>query len=244
MSIVKISIITATLNSASTLEILIKSVIPHISSKVEFIIIDGKSSDGTVEIIKKYSNFLSYWETSLDSGIYEAFNKGIKVSRGEFICFVGSDDVLLDNYSNIYLEAIYKNTDRNYFSSKAIINKREVGKNFNYNQLKKGMKAVHPGSLHKKYLFNVHGFYNTFYKISSDYDFLVRCGSNLSNFFISKPTIIIGANGISNLNYLLTLQEEYQIKTNNNLNNFFSNVLNYFFAIVKKKIKNLFKNVF
>ena len=61
MSIFKISIITATLNSANTLEILIKSVIPHISSKVEFIIIDGKSSDGTVEIIKKYSNFLSYW---------------------------------------------------------------------------------------------------------------------------------------------------------------------------------------
>lgn len=240
---VKISIITATLNSVNNLESLIKSVIPHISSKIEFIIIDGKSSDGTIEVIKKYSDFLHYWESSSDNSLYEAFNKGIKVSNGEFISFVGSDDFLLDNYSDVYLDAIYQNTDYNYFSSKGIINNKEVGKNFNYNQLKKAMIAVHPGSLHKKNLFNLYGFYNTFYKIASDYDFLIRCGSSLKNFFINKPTIVIGSKGVSNLNYSLVFKEVYLIKYNNNLGNIFLNMLNYFFALIKKKIEILLRNV-
>ena len=82
------------------------------------------------------------------------------------------------------------------------------------------MKAVHPGSLHKKSLFDFYGFYNISYKVASDYEFLIKCGYSLKNYFINKPTIVMGANGISNLNYLLTLKEEYEIKSNNNLNNF------------------------
>jgi glycosyltransferase involved in cell wall biosynthesis len=244
MSIVKISIITATLNSANTLEILIKSVIPHISTEIEFIIIDGKSTDGTVNIIKKYSKFIYHWESTFGSGIYEAFNKGVKIARGEFLSFVGSDDILLENYSRIYLNAIYNNTKFSYFSSKAILNNKIIGKNFDWKELKIGMKAIHPGSLHKKSLFSVCGLYNTCYKIASDYDFLVRCGSSLKNFFINKPTIIIGANGISNSNYLLTLKEVYQVKSMNNLNNFFLNVFHFYYAVIKKKIVNIFKNVF
>jgi glycosyltransferase involved in cell wall biosynthesis len=244
MTHVKISIITATLNEVNNLEKFIKSVIPHISNEVEFIIIDGKSTDGTVNIIKQYLKFLYYWESSSDSGIYEAFNKGIKVARGEFLSFVGSDDILLEDYSKIYLNAIYNNPRFNYFSSKAILNNKKVGRNFDWRELRKGMKAVHSGSLHKKSLFNDYGFYNTSLKIASDYDFLVRCGSSLNNFFINEPTIIIGANGISNSNYLLTLREEYQIKSNNNFNNFFLNMFSFYYAIIKKKILNIFKNVF
>lgn len=244
MSHVKISIITATLNEVNNLEKFIKSVIPHISNEVEFIIIDGKSTDGTVNIIKQYLKFLYYWESSSDSGIYEAFNKGIKVARGEFLSFVGSDDILLEDYSKIYLNAIYNNPRFNYFSSKAILNNKKVGRNFDWRELRKGMKAVHSGSLHKKSLFNDYGFYNTSLKIASDYDFLVRCGSSLNNFFITDPTLIIGANGISNSNYLLTLREEYQIKSNNNFNNFFLNMFSFYYAIIKKKILNIFKNVF
>jgi glycosyltransferase involved in cell wall biosynthesis len=244
MSSIKISIITATLNSSSNIESLIKSVIPHISNEIEFIIIDGKSTDATIDIIKKYSNFLHHWESSYDQGIYDAFNKGIKIARGEFVSFVGSDDVLLDNYSGTYLDAINKNPEYNYLSSKAILNNKEIGKNFNYNQLKNGMKAIHPGSLHKKSLFDFYGFYNISYKVASDYEFLIKCGYSLKNYFINKPTIVMGPNGISNLNYLLTLKEEYEIKSNNNLNNFFFNIFNFFLGIVKKKITNLFKNDF
>ena len=244
MSPIKISIITVTLNSARNLENLIKSVIPHISNKVEFIIIDGQSKDSTIDIIKKYSKFLYHWESSYDQGIYDAFNKGIKVARGEFVCFVGSDDILLDNYSKVYLNSVNENNRNNFFSSKAVIKNKIIGKNFCWSQLKKGMIAIHPGSLHKKSLFRDYGFYNTSYRIASDYDFLVRCGSSLKNFFINEPTIIIGANGISNSNYLLTLREEYQIKSNNNFNNFFLNMFSFYYAIIKKKILNIFKNVF
>ena len=244
MSPIKISIITATLNSAGNLECLIKSVIPHISSKIEFIIIDGKSTDATLDIIKKYSNFLYHWESSLDQGIYDAFNKGIKIARGEFVCFVGSDDILLDNYSKVYLSAIDKNNNNNFFSSKAILKNKIIGKNFHWTQLKKGMKAIHPGSLHRKNLFDFCKFFNTSYKIASDYDFLVKCGPLLKNFFITEPTVIIGSNGISNVDYILTLKEEYQVKVNNCLNNIFLNSFYFYYAIIKIKVKKFFNNVF
>jgi glycosyltransferase involved in cell wall biosynthesis len=241
---IKISIITATLNSANNLENLIQSVIPHLSNKIEFIIIDGKSADTTIDIIKKYSKFLYHWESSSDLGIYDAFNKGIKVARGEFVGFIGSDDVLLDNYSRVYLNAIHKNSKNNFFSSKAIIKNKTIGKTFCWNQLKKGMKAIHPGSLHKKDLFDFGKFFNISYKIASDYDFLVKCGSSLHNFFIDEPTVIIGSKGISNVDYISALKEEYQIKVKNGFNNILLNLFYFYYAIVKIKIKRFFNNDF
>jgi glycosyltransferase involved in cell wall biosynthesis len=241
---IKISIITATLNSANNLESLFKSVIPHISNKIEFIIIDGKSEDGTLEIIKKYSHFLSHWESSSDGGIYEAFNKGIKAAKGEFISFVGSDDILLENYSEAYLGSILNNPDCNYFSSKAILKNKEVGKNFSWKELAMGMKVIHPGSLHKRILFDNDRFFNTSYKIASDYDFLIKCGTLINNYFIDQPTIIIGPNGVSNLNYGLALKEEFQIKNKNNLNNYFINLIYLYYTKIKIKIKKIIFNIF
>ena len=244
MATIKISIITATLNSANDLESLIKSVIPHISSKIEFIIIDGKSEDGTLEIIKKYSHFLSHWESSFDSGLYEAFNKGIKIAKGEFISFVGSDDILLENYSEVYLRSILNNPECNYFSSKGILNDKEVGKNFSWKEMSSGMKIVHPGSLHKRTLFDSYGYFNTSYKIASDYEFLINCGTTINNYFIDQPTVIIGPNGVSNLNHSLALEEVFQIKNKNNLNNVIINIINLYYAKIKVKIKKIFLNAF
>lgn len=244
MSSVKISIITATLNSASNLETLFKSVIPHISSEIEFIIIDGKSEDHTLDIIKEYSHFLSHWESSPDGGIYEALNKGIKVAKGKFLSFVGSDDILLENYSEVYLRSIFKNTDYNYFSSKAILKNKVVGKNFSWKDLGVGMKAIHPGSLHKRNLFDCDRFFNTSYKIASDYEFLIKNGSLIKNYFIDQPTIIIGSQGISNLNSGLALREEFQIKNKNNLNNYLINFIYFYYATLKIKLKKLIINLF
>jgi len=242
MSNIKISIITATLNSANNLETLINSVIPHISNKIEFIIIDGKSEDGTLDIIKKYSHYLSYWESSSDSGIYEAFNKGIKLAKGEFISFVGSDDILLKNYSEVYLSSIFNHPECNFFSSKGILDNIEVGKNYSWKDFFNGMKVVHPGSLHKRNLFEINGFFNTSYKIASDYEFFVKCGRTIKNFFIDQPTVIIGPNGISNINQNLALEEVFQIKNNNQLNNIFVNIIDLHYAKLKIKIKKFISN--
>ena len=86
--------------------------------------------------------------------------------------------------------------------------------------------------------------FNTSYKIASDYDFLIKCGTLINNYFIDQPTIIIGPNGVSNLNRGLALKEEFQIKNKNNLNNYFINLIYLYYAKIKIKIKKFIFNIF
>lgn len=91
-----ISIITVTYNAAATIEATIKSVIAKNEQGNEFIIIDGGSTDGTVEIIDKYQKHINYWISEPDNGIYDAMNKGIKISSGVYLYFINAGDLLLD----------------------------------------------------------------------------------------------------------------------------------------------------
>mgnify|MGYP001220916089 CR=1 FL=1 len=236
-----ISIITATYNAEEHLENLIVSVIPHLSENIEFIVIDGASTDRTLEIIQKYSKFISYWESEKDNGIYDAFNKGIQNSNSEFVCFVGADDILLDNYSKTFLEAIQNNINHNYYSSKALVNGKVKGKNFTYNDLRNEMCAVHVGSLHRRSLFETVGYFSLEYKIAEDYNFLIKCKLNLKNYFIDETTMIINNNGVSNKNYLKTFFEVFLIRKKNKLKNIYLNIFLFFFNVLKISLKKLVK---
>ena len=90
----RISIITVVYNGASTLEQTILSVLKQTYSRIEYIIIDGGSKDGTVDIIKKYQDRIAYWVSEPDEGIYDAMNKGIRHASGDWIYFLGADDIL------------------------------------------------------------------------------------------------------------------------------------------------------
>ena len=92
-----ISIITVVKNNEKYLEETIQSIINQKFKNFEYIIIDGKSTDRTLEIIKKYNTEIDYWISEDDKGIYDAFNKGINIANGELIGFVNSDDVLTPN---------------------------------------------------------------------------------------------------------------------------------------------------
>jgi len=92
-----ISIITVTLNSQKYLEETLKSIFDQKYKNYELIIIDGKSNDKTLKIIKKNNNKIDYWISQKDKGIYDAFNKGLALARGQYIGFVNSDDILTKN---------------------------------------------------------------------------------------------------------------------------------------------------
>lgn len=96
-----ISIVTVSFNAASTIEKTIKSVGKHKSSRTEYIIIDGGSKDGTVDLIKKHSDGVDKWVSEPDKGIYDAMNKGVALASGEWILFLGADDLLCLNISEI-----------------------------------------------------------------------------------------------------------------------------------------------
>jgi len=93
----KLSIITVSYNSAKTIEKTILSVINQTYKNIEYIIIDGSSTDGTVDIIKKYQDRISYWVSEKDGGIYDAMNKGTSIAHGEYLNFMNSDDYFFSN---------------------------------------------------------------------------------------------------------------------------------------------------
>lgn len=97
MKAISISIITVSYNAALTIESSILSVIGQNYPFIEYIIVDGGSTDGTVDIIKKYNDKISYWINEPDNGIYDAMNKGIALATGDFIYFLGTDDLLIHN---------------------------------------------------------------------------------------------------------------------------------------------------
>jgi glycosyltransferase involved in cell wall biosynthesis len=103
-SLPKISVITVTYNASKTLENTLLSVVNQSYPNLEYIIIDGGSTDGTVDIIRKYSDKISYWISEPDNGVYDAMNKGTKVATGDFCYFLGADDTLLVDLTTIEFE--------------------------------------------------------------------------------------------------------------------------------------------
>ena len=111
----KISIVTVCLNSEKTIERTIQSVLSQSYNNIEYIIIDGGSTYGTLDIVNKYKDKVSYVISEKDNGVYDAFNKGLKVFTGELIGFVNSDDYLMPSAMNILCEYFNKYSKKDFF---------------------------------------------------------------------------------------------------------------------------------
>ena len=171
-----ISIITVVKNNEKYLEETIQSVVNQNFKNFEYIIVDGKSTDGTIEIIKKYNNKIDYWISENDKGIYDAFNKGLDIANGNLIGFVNSDDILTPNALEILNNYYLKNPKSDFF----------------FGSVKKHWKTLHgykPWKIHftwgfytshstgffiKKNAAKIVGKYNLNYKYSADYDYFYR----------------------------------------------------------------------
>jgi glycosyltransferase involved in cell wall biosynthesis len=207
----KISVITVVYNNVAEIEGTLCSVLEQSYSAVEYIVIDGGSTDGTVAIIAKYINRLAYFVSEPDNGLYDAMNKGIKASSGEWLLFLNSgdrffnNDVLKEVFENRHtpnqVDILYGSTVYTY-SNGAVMRKPQP-----LEVIKQGglpfchQAAFVKGSLIREVL------YNTAYKIIADYDFFLKCYS-AKKIFVEVPKIISiyeGENGIS-------------AKTNNSLN--------------------------
>lgn len=176
-----ISIITVTYNSEKYLEETIKSILKQIDYLFEYIIIDGKSKDQTINIIEKYIpafNGKLRYISEPDEGIYDAMNKGIKIAQGEIIGLINSDDYYTQ-YALQEVQSILKkspNVDCIY-SDVYVINENsqiEYIKKASLKDLNRGMSLNHPTCFIKKHTYQSIGLYNTRYKIAADYDFALR----------------------------------------------------------------------
>lgn len=111
MQELEISIVIATFNAAKTLERCLQSIVPQLTDATELVIVDGGSEDETLSIIKKYEQYVAYTVSEPDKGIYDAWNKGVKVAHGEWIMFIGADDILLPNALTLYLTKTKKSVN-------------------------------------------------------------------------------------------------------------------------------------
>ncbi|MCD4795084.1 MAG: glycosyltransferase [Bacteroidales bacterium] len=179
----KVSIITATYNNENTVEDTVLSVSSQTYKNIEHIIIDGNSSDNTIQIIKKHQDKIAKIISEPDKGIYDALNKGIKYASGDIICFLHADD--------IYAEQTIIEKAVNLFSEKQIdsiygdlqyVAKEDTGKiirywksgEFTFSKLKKGWMPPHPTFLVKKEVYENCGVFDTNLKIAADYDIILR----------------------------------------------------------------------
>ena len=171
-----ITIITVVFNNKKFLEKTIKSVLGQSYQNIEYIIIDGGSTDGTLNIIKKYNKRINFWVSENDKGIYDAFNKGLKHATGDLIGFVNSDDILLKNACKYLVKYYNTYKDVDFFFGSV---KKHWGILYGYKPWKIsytwGFYTSHStGFFIKKKLIKTVGLYNTKYKYSADYDYFYR----------------------------------------------------------------------
>lgn len=209
----KISVITVCLNSVKTIEQTIRSVIMQDYNNIEYIIVDGGSTDGTVNIIRKYEDYLSGWISEPDKGIYDAMNKGVSMARGDVIAFLNSGDW--------YKEGIIKFVANDISDSKSSISCydvdvfdgteiRECGQKLAEKQenIRICMTYCHQAVFAKRCLFEEFGKFNTAFSLAGDYEWILRMYNNEIDI---KYKAIAVANfregGISSLQGNKTLKE-------------------------------------
>lgn len=174
----KVSIVTTVFNGVEEIENTIISVINQTYEKIEYIIIDGGSNDGTLDIIKKYSNKLSYWISEKDGGIYEGMNKGLAMSSGDWILFRNCGDYFtsLNDVANVFNGTDYRNYD--ILAGQTLLCDKYgyrlaipefVGRN-----RQMVMPVWHPSTFVKTSLHKEKPF-NTRYNLAADHDFFYQC---------------------------------------------------------------------
>ena len=202
----KVSIITVTYNSEKYLTSCINSVLNQTYKDIEYIIIDGSSSDNTINIINNFGEKINKFITEPDVGLYDAINKGIKTSTGEIIGLLHSDDYF---YNNFIIEMIVNSFNNNIdcvYANSFFINSVNGNKtrfyfsgNFNKKTIKYGLMPSHPTMYFKREVLIKYPLYNLNYKIAADFDLVLRhlLLYNTKMFFVNKIWVIMREGGIS-----------------------------------------------
>lgn len=179
----RISIITVCYNSAATIEDTIQSVINQTHPDKEYIIIDGGSKDGTLEIIKKYQDKINIFKSEPDEGIFDAMNKGIKLASGEVIAILNSDDYFSADdvltkvnqaLSNQDTDACYGDIAYIKGQDKNKIVRTWISGQCTNQKLKWGWAPPHPAFFVKKSVYDRFGWFKLKFDIAADYEFMVR----------------------------------------------------------------------
>lgn len=179
----KISIITVVWNNKKTIKDAIESVLGQTHKDIEYIIIDGASSDGTVEVVKSYGNKISKFVSEPDKGLYDAMNKGIALATGDVVGILNSDDFYIDSgviervarefeksqVDSVFADLVYVKSDNLNKTVRYYDSSHFTPQKFAY-----GWMPAHPTFFVKRWVYERYGLFRTDLKIAADFDILAR----------------------------------------------------------------------
>lgn len=221
----KASIITVTFNSQDTIKSTIESVINQTYNNIEYIIIDGGSTDATIDIIKRYESKIAKWISEKDEGIYDALNKGLRFATGDLVGFLHSDDIYENkNIISQIVNVFNKTNNEIVYGDLIYVYKKDVNKiirywragEYNYERIKKGWIPPHPTFFTRKELYDKYGYFNSNFKIAADYELMLRLLwlHKINAYYIPSVLVKMRIGGTSNKslnNILLKSIEDYKI---------------------------------
>ena len=252
-----VSIITVVYNNSKYIRDSIESVLSQDYGKIEYIVIDGGSTDGTLEIIEEYINKISSFISEPDEGVYDALNKGIANAKGEYIGILHSDDIFSD--AKVISDVIQTllNTQSELCVSDLVIVDEHSGKVSRYVKggrfrrwmLRIGLHPPHPTIVQKKSLFDEFGLYSTKYELAGDFDFMIRLfyGRRINWSYMNRISVKMRTGGKSNSglsNKILCAKEIHDsLRINNIYSPYFFQLGRYLIRIKELLIKPSKKNI-
>ncbi len=213
----KVSIITVCYNSEATIEATIKSVLAQSHSDIEYLVVDGASTDNTLAIIEKYKSKISKLISEKDSGMYYAINKGIALASGDVIAILNSDDVYANQHviANVVAEFVSTGADSIYGDLQYVsrdnsdkIIRHWKSKPYCADLFFKGWMPPHPAFFVKRFCYEKFGCFNTGFKISADYELMLRLlyKYKITTSYIPQVLVKMKTGGLSNVTIKSRLQ--------------------------------------
>lgn len=214
------SIITVTYNAVAVLEKTLLSVINQSYKKVEYIIIDGNSTDGTAAVIKKYEDKIAYWISEPDQGLYDAMNKGLQVATGDYVWFLNAGDLLKNEnivaeladvaVRNDMPDVLYGETDLIDKEGTVLGERRlKAPAQLTWKSFRMGMLVSHQAFLVRR---EIAPMYDLQYRFSSDFDWCIQCMKQAKSITNSKRVLVNYLyEGLTTTNRKASLKERYAI---------------------------------
>jgi glycosyltransferase len=235
----KISIITSVYNNVATIEDAINSVLSQTYTNIEYIVVDGASSDGTTDIIKKYEDRISKFVSEKDKGIYDGLNKGIKLATGDVIAFLHSDDIYENKNVIADIVKLFEKTNTDsIYGDLVYVDKEDTSKIFRYwksgeytfRKLQNGWMPPHPTFFVKKEFYDKYGKFNLKFGIAADYDFMLRMLGKykITTAYLPKVLYKMRVGGASNRslkNIIQKTKEDIRALENNDIGGFHTIIL-------------------
>jgi glycosyltransferase len=227
----KISVITSVYNNKETIAEAIESVLSQTYDNIEYIVVDGASKDGTVDVIQKYADKITTFVSEPDKGIYDGLNKGVALATGAVVGFLHSDDLFQDEHVVAKIAEAFKSGDvDSIYGDLIYVSKEDTSKVVRYwksgafglRKLQNGWMPPHPTFYVKRKVYEDFGAFDTCFKIAADYDSILRFlgREGITTRYIPEVLVKMRVGGASNRslkNIIMKTKEDVRALQNNNV---------------------------